>query len=500
MFGDRDSWFNHELKDHHQMYFCKLCGCQQAAPRLLQQHILDDHGACSDEEIQSLIEHGKLVPSQLKAQDCPFCDDWASILSHRRHQTEGQTSSNIDEPDILVSLTHFKRHVATHQEQLAIFAVPRTVDDDELHSQGKIETNSETVSFKDDNLQISDTDAHPIEESASDELSPTCVRLSGLPPEVREADIENLFRLRELKEIKQVKVMKGYGFIDFEDPEVARRAVNSMDGVFFMDVPIKLQFARLSLDLETGKTHVAEDPPADVWDLGRAIDELTTLASTFPGDETMMPCWEEFIASPPSDPQEQQDRYNSIMAMTAQEQSLMGIALDTIDDQRFVASGEGVNEVVVDMPEQVRAAAILNRRDTEINHQGEYEWNSHQPRADSWRVKLYKLGERDWEDQGTGFCTIDVVETTDNGMKARIVVTSEEEPGRLMLEERVLDDDTFQPQQETLIVWIARQTGIDMALSFQEVTGRDAVWKILDTVQQSANERLFAPDIQSAAA
>lgn len=141
LFGDRDSWFNHELKHHHSLYVCKLCWCQYTETKILQQHLLDEHDMHSREEILSIVEHGKLVPSQLKAKNCPFCDDWASILSHRRHQTEDRASSSTHQADVLVSLTHFKRHVATHQEQLAIFAVPRTVADDEQRSHGDVEVN-----------------------------------------------------------------------------------------------------------------------------------------------------------------------------------------------------------------------------------------------------------------------------------------------------------------------------------------------------------------------
>lgn len=275
MFRDRDCWFSHELEHHHSLYMCKLCGSQYTDKKVLRQHLVDEHGPYSNEEILSIIEHGKLVPSQLKAQDCPFCDDWASILSHRRHQREGRTSSSIQHADILVSLTHFKRHVATHQEQLAIFAVPRTVDDDEERSHGAVEANSEAVSSKDDNLRITDQRAQTMEGSTP---SQPCVYVTGLPRAVSEADIENHFRLGGFRGVTEVTLMEDFAFIQFEDPDDVRLAVASMHGSTLLDSRINVMPAQLSLDREMD---VIDGPHADNFDYVRAIDEINATYSHF---------------------------------------------------------------------------------------------------------------------------------------------------------------------------------------------------------------------------
>lgn len=147
MFGDRDVWFNHELNHHHSLNICKLCAYQCPATTLLKQHIVDQHGPYPGEELESMVEHGRIAPSHLKAQDCPFCDDWALILSRRYHNGDGRPPpSHHHQGDILVSLTHFKRHVAMHQEQLAIFTVPRTVDSDDRRSHGTDEKGLSVIS------------------------------------------------------------------------------------------------------------------------------------------------------------------------------------------------------------------------------------------------------------------------------------------------------------------------------------------------------------------
>lgn len=85
---------------------------------------------------------------------------------------------------------------------------------------------------------------------------------------------------------------------------------------------------------------------------------------------------------------------------------------------------------------------------------------------------------------------------TDDGRKEpRVLVDSEDEPLRTLLETRICKEDGFQKQQgmwfdatamamaltqaETLIVWTEPQTGIDMALSFQEADGCAQIWYVL---------------------
>lgn len=484
LFDDRDSWFNHELKHHHSLYLCKLCWYQYTDTKLLQQHLLDEHGMHSSEEILSIIEHGKLVPSQLKAKNCPFCDDWASILSHRRHQTEGRASSTIHQTDILVSLTHFKRHVATHQEQLAIFAVPRTVADDEERSHGDVEANSEAVSSKDDNNQLIENEAHPTEDSSSDNL---CVYLSGLPPAVREADIENHFVLRGFGGITELKLMDDFAFIRFQDPDDVHRAVETLNGSILMGVRINPLPARFSPDHDRGETHVIDRPYADNSESIRAIDEIIAAYTHF--RTTLLPICEDFIANPPSDPQKRQDQSTHIVTMIRQQVWSTVNFIDARNDIEVMAKKSEVLEDLDVMLERIRAVPITSMRDAEITAKDENQ-KSNQPKPDGYRVKLFNLRDNDWQDQGTGYCAVKIVETANERKETHIVVDSEEEPGRLMLDESVQQGDNFQRQQDTLIVWTQRQTSVDMALSFQEAADCDTIWK---DIERNIDKELHAP-------
>ncbi|KAI9645367.1 Platinum sensitivity protein [Ciborinia camelliae] len=117
------------------------------------------------------------------------------------------------------------------------------------------------------------------------------------------------------------------------------------------------------------------------------------------------------------------------------------------------------------------------------------------PPNDKRRVKVYELRDGDWFDRGTGFCRADfMVENGSEKSDPRVMVQSEDQPGRILLETKIVKGDLFQKQQgildqrmilkihtnelppETLIVWTEPDTQMDMALSFQEAEGCTAVW------------------------
>lgn len=130
MFVDRATWFNHEIKAHRSLFTCKLCDEQMDQQEDMRDHVLADHANFPSGQLSILLEHGRLVPSHLKAQDCPFCDDWARSIYNRRKLEEIQTAFESNCPDVFVALSKFKKHVATHQEQVAIFTVPKSTDFD----------------------------------------------------------------------------------------------------------------------------------------------------------------------------------------------------------------------------------------------------------------------------------------------------------------------------------------------------------------------------------
>ncbi|MCJ1353768.1 MAG: Platinum sensitivity protein [Icmadophila ericetorum] len=94
------------------------------------------------------------------------------------------------------------------------------------------------------------------------------------------------------------------------------------------------------------------------------------------------------------------------------------------------------------------------------------------PPNDRKRVKVYELRNNDWFDRGTGFCMGQVAND-----EPKIVVESEEQPIRILLETKISRDGGYQKQQDTLIIW-NEVNGPEMALSFQEADGCAAIWLV----------------------
>ncbi|KAI9158303.1 hypothetical protein HJFPF1_06295 [Paramyrothecium foliicola] len=114
--------------------------------------------------------------------------------------------------------------------------------------------------------------------------------------------------------------------------------------------------------------------------------------------------------------------------------------------------------------------------------------------TDKKRVKVYELRNNDWFDRGTGFCTATFTTTEDGRKDPRVIVESEDQPERLLLETKIQKEDGFQKQQETLIVWQEPGSGVDMALSFQEAEGCALIWRFVSSVQQAFHNNVGGVD------
>lgn len=140
------------------------------------------------------------------------------------------------------------------------------------------------------------------------------------------------------------------------------------------------------------------------------------------------------------------------------------------------------------------------------------------------RVKVYELKGETWFDRGTGYCAgvYDehedaallvarmedacqklILNASEEGSESRpqasqpekagadgserepyvLVVNENLDSDELLLRTKVVRDDVYQRQQDTLVVW-TEPDGKDMALSFQEAEGCQEVWEFLTEVQK----------------
>ncbi|KAK3390306.1 hypothetical protein B0H63DRAFT_538563 [Podospora didyma] len=133
-FSDRNTWFEHEIRHHIAAYACTLCqGPKVTSQDNFRAHLVNEHHHFSEQQMETLQDVSRQIPSRFLAEDCPFCDDWGQRIHERQLKAQDPkgkwpsepSTSDAQKTTTLVSATRFKRHVALHQEQLAIFAMSR---------------------------------------------------------------------------------------------------------------------------------------------------------------------------------------------------------------------------------------------------------------------------------------------------------------------------------------------------------------------------------------
>lgn len=144
-FDDRTSWFNHELEQHRCKYACVLCGAIDGQTMRkrdeLKRHILAAHGDFEPDQLERLEDAGRDAVTAFKADDCPLCDDWSALIA--KQMPPGRNNDHGER--FTVSTSRFKKHVAMHLEQLAIFAIPRHQHEGGIEEDGSHGSDSRVV-------------------------------------------------------------------------------------------------------------------------------------------------------------------------------------------------------------------------------------------------------------------------------------------------------------------------------------------------------------------
>ncbi|KAK3303684.1 uncharacterized protein B0T15DRAFT_421124 [Chaetomium strumarium] len=150
LFGDSRAWFDHEMQCHRRKWICIIC---QEGPfntsKRMEGHIKIKHGdvLARKEQLRMIADASQRAVDALPAQDCPFCDEWAESLRVETPAPDGVDASAVV---VTVDPTQFRRHVALHHEQLALFALPRMTDDEEEDDGGRRGSISSTYRLSSD--------------------------------------------------------------------------------------------------------------------------------------------------------------------------------------------------------------------------------------------------------------------------------------------------------------------------------------------------------------
>lgn len=124
VFADRSSWFNHELQAHRVEWCCPFC------PHLpfrffksFEGHLASRHTRLfSRDQLEPLAEACKNSVDKISPQACLFCEEWLTNLQN----------ANPGMSNLVVTIAQFQHHVGSHMEQLALFALPRDFDKEDI--------------------------------------------------------------------------------------------------------------------------------------------------------------------------------------------------------------------------------------------------------------------------------------------------------------------------------------------------------------------------------
>jgi protein phosphatase-4 regulatory subunit 3 len=98
------------------------------------------------------------------------------------------------------------------------------------------------------------------------------------------------------------------------------------------------------------------------------------------------------------------------------------------------------------------------------------------------RVKVYRLNDDGkWDDQGTGHVTVDYLERSE---ELGVFVYDEEDNETILLH-RIISDDIYRKQEDTIISWRDPEYATELALSFQEPGGCSYIWDHICNVQRN---------------
>jgi len=102
------------------MFNCLLCSKDCNSHKDLSQHLERQHQSADESTLASLSKAIARPPAKIPANHCPFQCGWEQKT---RPEASNEPSNTVQ----VVDIATFRRHVAGHMEQLALFAVPRGV-------------------------------------------------------------------------------------------------------------------------------------------------------------------------------------------------------------------------------------------------------------------------------------------------------------------------------------------------------------------------------------
>ncbi|RDW77569.1 hypothetical protein BP6252_05622 [Coleophoma cylindrospora] len=137
MFKSRREWFMHELQLHRREWTCQECSHKAFSTQAeFLKHLISSHKFDGNEShLEAYILQSEEPVNRIPISACPLCDD----LQKNNHESKDSSSPGAldDGTDDMakpsrqyITVKQFRSHLGRHLEQLALFALPRTEDND----------------------------------------------------------------------------------------------------------------------------------------------------------------------------------------------------------------------------------------------------------------------------------------------------------------------------------------------------------------------------------
>ncbi|KAK3658704.1 hypothetical protein LTR56_001575 [Elasticomyces elasticus] len=126
LFDSKSAWTSHEMKEHRRYWICGVCNDYQSnAQDEFAAHLKLEHAdTLANAELESLLGACSRPLVQYPARVCLFCN-WEEILR--------TTNGHIPAHELItVTTTQYMKHLASHLEQIALFALPRPSSGDDM--------------------------------------------------------------------------------------------------------------------------------------------------------------------------------------------------------------------------------------------------------------------------------------------------------------------------------------------------------------------------------
>ncbi|KIW92791.1 uncharacterized protein Z519_06640 [Cladophialophora bantiana CBS 173.52] len=137
-----------------------------------ERHLSSRHGdKVTRALLPAIIQSNRYLPHQISPAMCPFCDELANALSKSNPSPPGK--------DLVVTPEDFMKHVGNHLEEIALFVLPRSLDDESIPgSDAAVDLSTMRSSFEYTSLNLSqpqesaDSAVMTLEELDSDSEMP----------------------------------------------------------------------------------------------------------------------------------------------------------------------------------------------------------------------------------------------------------------------------------------------------------------------------------------